>query len=118
MVAVQATSPYYAQRVFLCIGKTLEAAGFHCLPYHENVPSFGEWGWYLAWHFEASAIDMGARIRELDEMAVETRYLTPEILGTSLEFGKGWLEIQGEVLENTLMHPVIIDYFREAWKGV
>ena len=49
LLAVQSTSPYHSKEIFLCIGKTLRAAGFRALPYRQNVPSFGEWGWHLAW---------------------------------------------------------------------
>ena len=50
MMVVQATSPYLAKESFLCIGRTIESASLDILAYHENVPSFGDWGWYLAWH--------------------------------------------------------------------
>ena len=44
MMAIQATSPYHAKESFLCIRRTLEASGLRTLAYHENVPSFGDWG--------------------------------------------------------------------------
>ena len=105
IIAVQATSPYYAKRVFLCIGETLRSAGFNCLPFHDNVPSFGEWGWYLAWKSKAEGAHMRERLKAID---VETRYLTPALLEASFEFGKGWLETGDEVRANTLLNPVII----------
>ena len=43
----QSTSPVHAKQAFLCIGRTMEAAGLAVLPYHDNVPSFGEWGWWI-----------------------------------------------------------------------
>lgn len=115
IVAVQATSPYYARRVFLCIGETLRSAGMNCLPLHENVPSFGEWGWYLAWSSGARGAQPFER---LEDLQIETRYLTPALLKASFEFSRDWLDPDDEVQPNTLMNPVIIDYFRNAWKGV
>ena len=47
-VAIQSSSPVHANRAYLCVGKTMTAAGFDVLPYHDNIPSFNEWGWYLA----------------------------------------------------------------------
>jgi spermidine synthase len=48
VVAVQATSPYYAPRSYGSIIESLRAAGFSALPYHVFLPSFGEWGFVLA----------------------------------------------------------------------
>ncbi|MGB0920296.1 MAG: polyamine aminopropyltransferase [Alphaproteobacteria bacterium] len=46
---VQSTSPYHARDAFLTVGVTLQAAGFGLVqPLHVNVPSFGEWGFWLA----------------------------------------------------------------------
>lgn len=47
--ATQATSPYYARNSFWMIVETLEQSRFeHVLPFHVNVPSFGEWGFVAA----------------------------------------------------------------------
>lgn len=117
IVVTQATSPFHARRAFLCIGKTLAAAGYGHFPYHENVPSFGEWGWHLAWKDDREAEEMQERLRAVQEIDVPTRFLTPALIRASLDFGKGWLAVSGEIKENTLMNPVIVSYFREAWKG-
>jgi len=48
-VAIQCTSPFFAQRTYWCIVKTMEAAGFTAKPYYIAVPSFfGIWGFALA----------------------------------------------------------------------
>ncbi|BBM88367.1 spermidine synthase [Spirochaetota bacterium] len=44
----QASSPYYAKNTFAIIGATIEAAGFAPIPLHTWIPSFGDWGWYIA----------------------------------------------------------------------
>jgi len=117
IIATQSTSPFHARQAFLCIGKTIEAAGLISIPYHENVPSFGEWGWHLSWKAKAAPLAMKDRLRAVRELDVPTRFLTPELLHASLEFGRGWLEGQDQLLESTLMNPVIVGYFRDAWKG-
>ncbi|MBL8299827.1 MAG: polyamine aminopropyltransferase [Rhodanobacteraceae bacterium] len=48
LVAIQATSPYYAPHAYWCIEASLREAGLATWPYHVNVPSFGEWGFLLA----------------------------------------------------------------------
>lgn len=120
MVAIQATSPYHAREAFLCIQRTFAAAGFGTLPYHDNVPSFGEWGWVLGWPAGGRiARDVRQRAQALDDLDVATRYLTPEVFRSATVFPKGWLEPgpghRGEI--NTLLSPVLFGmYLDGGWK--
>ncbi|MCG8638054.1 MAG: polyamine aminopropyltransferase [Desulfobacterales bacterium] len=114
IMAVQATSPYLARESYLCIGRTLESAGFSTFPYHENVPSFGDWGWYLAVHPNLSRTKLKAKIETLD-IRVPTRFLTPEVFRRQMVFGKGMLETDREEI-NTLLFPVLLSlYNHESW---
>ena len=116
MVALQATSPYYAKEAFLVIERSLQAAGFTVVPYHDNVPSFGEWGWLLAYADGVRERAVGRRIEALEGFPVETSYLTPDVFRRSLVFGKGWLDSPNEDV-STLMSPVVLDYYlHESWK--
>jgi spermidine synthase len=116
MVAVQATSPYHAREAFLCVLRTIGSAGFSVIPYHDNVPSFGDWGFILAW--KGRAIPDGAvrkRIAAMD-IGVPTRYITSDVFRSALIFGKGRLESENREI-STLMRPVILElYTREGWK--
>lgn len=114
-VAIQSTSPYHAREVFLCIGETLRAAGLRILRYHQNVPSFGEWGWHLAWRGGADETALRSRISRLESFPVETDYITPELLHASLSFGRGVLAGE-QIKANTRMRPVILAYHRNSWK--
>ncbi len=120
IISVQATSPYFARDAFLCIGASLEAAGFATLPYHDNVPSFGEWGWHLASRDAASIASAAARLRDLTSLDIATRYLTPDSLRAAFVFGKGWLEStdSADAIEpNTKLRPVLIEYYKKAWRS-
>ena len=45
VIAVQSTSPFHARNAFISIAKTMQEANFSLVEqYHQNVPSFGEWG--------------------------------------------------------------------------
>ena len=46
-LVTQATSPFSAVRAFVCIHKTMAEAGFSVLPYHNHIPTLGEWGFVL-----------------------------------------------------------------------
>ncbi|MCP4707574.1 MAG: spermidine synthase, partial [Planctomycetes bacterium] len=48
VMVTQAASPHFAPQAFRCIIKTITAAGFSVLPYHNQIPTMGEWGWVLA----------------------------------------------------------------------
>nr|WP_319490335.1 polyamine aminopropyltransferase [uncultured Desulfobacter sp.] len=114
VASVQSTSPYLAKESYLCIGRTLTAAGFSILPYHENVPSFGDWGWFLcrrqSWDNDVSQ----QRIAQL-EFTVPTRFLTPEVFKGELVFGKG-MEQSRHTEINTLLFPVLLSYYNhESW---
>ena len=118
MVAMQATSPYHAKESFLCILRTIRSAGFDALPYHENVPSFGDWGWILAWNTSQTQQELQTRIAALEQFAVDVdalRYLTPARFTASTSFGKDTLKTESTIL-NTLMMPVLLRYYlTEAW---
>ncbi|HEX7049792.1 MAG TPA: polyamine aminopropyltransferase [Longimicrobiales bacterium] len=116
VAVVQATSPYHSKEAFLCIRRTLEAAGLATLPYHDNVPSFGEWGWILAWRRGAPPAELRDRIAMLDRFPVPTSYLTPDVFRAATVFGRGWLD-SGTDAVNTLLDPVLLGlYLREGWK--
>ncbi|WP_022666130.1 polyamine aminopropyltransferase [Desulfospira joergensenii] len=114
MAVIQATSPYFAKESFLCIGRTLEAAGFAVLPFHENVPSFGDWGWFLAWKPVQDRNEITDRAKAMT-IPVSTRFITPQVFQSQLVFGKGMLETQKTEI-NTLLYPVLLTlYNHESW---
>lgn len=115
--SVQSSSPYFANLVFLCVGKTLSAAGFQVIPYHDNVPSFGEWGWYIGWKkANGRREDILEKIMSMKTTPVKTRYITPDLIRSSLVFPRKWLEKMDEVKVNTRMNPVLVSYYNSAWK--
>jgi spermidine synthase len=48
VIVTQSTSPFFAREPFWCINHTLKAVFPQVIPYHAQVPSFGEWGFNLA----------------------------------------------------------------------
>ena len=113
VLVTQATSPFYAREAFWCIVRTLEAAvpadlpgTLSVLPYHENVPSFGEWGFVLA---SRAPIDP-TRLAP----TVATRYLTAPVMQAMFVFGKD-LEAPA-VKPNRLDDPVVFRYHRDGWR--
>ncbi|MCD4817076.1 MAG: polyamine aminopropyltransferase [Candidatus Cloacimonetes bacterium] len=115
IISVQSTSPYHAKEAYLCIGRTIESADFKIIPYHDNVPSFGDWGWYIGYKNHITDSIMLEKIDEVEDFRVETDYLTPELFKRSLVFGKKSLISKHDDI-STLMYPVILErYIRESW---
>ncbi len=114
LMVVQATSPYFAKESFLCIGRTIESAGLSILPFHENVPSFGDWGWYIARHPQIKKTKLMGKIAEI-KFPVQTRFLTENIFKAELNFGKGMLETEKTDI-NTIINPILLSiYTSESW---
>ncbi len=112
----QSTSPVHAKEVFLLIGRTMNASGLTAIPYHDNVPSFGEWGWWIGGrreHFDAETIEK--KLRNIHSLEVDTRYLTPALLQASLSFGKNQLN-SDDVEINTLTNGLAFTYYVKAWQ--
>ena len=114
--AQQSTSPYHAKEAFLCIGRTLHSAGLNAVPYHDNVPSFGEWGWWIG---GSDAIYTKTKLKDaltaIPPLTPQTRYLTPQLIQASLHFGKNQLESNQQAV-NTITNPCIYNYYLQAWK--
>ncbi len=107
LMAVQIGSPFFANRSFWSAAKTVETAGFVVRPYHMNVPSFGEWGFVLAARTE---------IPEKPVWPMRGRFFDSEYEDHLFYFPAD-LQPRFEVEANTLVRPIIVEYFRKDWKG-
>ena len=117
LVVTQAGSPYFAPKAFICILKTFEAAGYVVLPYHNQVPTMGEWGWVMAGPQEHTDIaEIKRRFSALPLEKISTRYLNQEAARAMLLFGKGLLEPKEmEAIKiNTQHKPVLTGYYRRG----
>ncbi|WP_285734443.1 polyamine aminopropyltransferase [Nocardiopsis sp. ATB16-24] len=107
-VVVQAGSPFFAPEAYWGVGRSLEDAGLSATPYNVDVPTFGNWGFYLA------GADGAPELR-VPEDAPDLRFLDDSLLAAAQVFPLDRRE--PEVEETTLMHPRVIDHHRGAWRG-
>lgn len=115
-VSVQSTSPYHAKESFLAIGQTLKSAGFNILPYRQNIPSFGDWGFHLAWTSGDTEQTIKNSLKKVNNFSVKTDYVTPELMLASLAFGKGELTAKTNCV-NTIMFPCLLtNYTNDGWQ--
>ncbi|YCM46324.1 polyamine aminopropyltransferase [Verrucomicrobiaceae bacterium 227] len=117
IIIQQSTSPWHARDAFCCIGRTLEAAGFSVVPLHANVPSFGDWGWWLATpDSQRSPADLKQALADIQSFDIPTRYLTRDTLLAATVFSPQSLETSFNDI-TTLDDPAIFRHYLNAWKS-
>ena len=90
ILVTQASSPVHSVNSFLCVINTMESAGFTVLPYHNNVPTLGEWGWCLGMKRETTTFDeLKSKVMEIDLKNIPTLFLNNEAIISMIHFGKG-----------------------------
>lgn len=104
---VQSTSPYMARKSFWCVNNTIAATGFKTMPYHVYVPSFGEWGYVMAFDtLAAKPYYIPQQLKFYDE----ARY------AEMTTFPKDMAYEPTEI--NKLNNQILIHYFEDEWGRV
>ena len=114
LIAIQSTSPYHAKDSFIAIGKTVAAAKFaHVEQYHDNVPSFGEWGWTIAAKRGASPL---TRLNKLSQLPVAHQWLNLAILKAAFIFPNNFYQDKADIGINILGSHTIYQLHQKAWQ--
>ena len=103
VIVCQSTSPYYAPKSYWCINKTIKTQFENVIPYHVQVPSFGEWGFNMAFNGDHSR----------HELEVDTRYLSSDNIDSLFVFGKDESIDLDKIKENNIFEPSLITYYNE-----
>ncbi|PRY00874.1 spermidine synthase [Allonocardiopsis opalescens] len=107
-LVVQAGSPFFAADAYWSVGAGLNAAGYQAVPYQVDVPSFGNWGFFLAGTGGPPELALAAerpRLRFLDEATLAAAAVFPADRRRT------------GALPSTLLRPRIIDYYESGWDG-
>jgi spermidine synthase len=103
-VTVQSTSPFVARKSFWIINETLSYTGLQTEPYHCYVPSFGEWGFVMAYKNKpASQYHFPEGLRFVDQTTVQQLFAFPPDMA------------KVESKPNTLNNQVLVNTFEEEW---
>ena len=114
LIGIQSASPYHAKNAFIAIGKTVQAAGYSSVQqYHDNVPSFGEWGWTIASKIGTSPL---TRLKSMEEFPTPHHWLTLPMTINAFEFSKGFYEDSDSVPVNYLGSHAIYQLHQKAWQ--
>ncbi len=118
IVVTQSASPLYTSKALRTIIKTMESAGFTILPYHNQIPTMGEWSWSLGVRDKLmNKEDLKSKLQKLEFEKVETKFLNQEAMVSMVHFGKGVFDTEETVEINTELNPVLDRYYREgAWE--
>ncbi|OOQ57549.1 polyamine aminopropyltransferase [Mucilaginibacter pedocola] len=108
IMVVQSTSPYVAPKSFWTVDTTLRSVGLRTIPYHNNVPSFGEWGYIMATE--------NPSYKKPDHFVPELRFITKESLDLMFYFPKDMAKVKTDV--NKLNNQVLVKYFEDEWSTV
>ena len=101
----------------------MRAAGLAAVPYHNHVPTLGEWGWVVGLRTGrgaggSDALKPADRVRSrlagLDFAAVETRFLNPEAMLSMLNFGKGTFDDIDEIEASGESDLAVFYYYRDS----
>jgi len=111
----QSTSPAAAIKAFSIIGKTMQAAGFSVLALHHPVPSFGDWGFWVAGHKERYGNrGLKQKLQGL-KLPEALSYLTPELVEGAQAFGKNQLDLEAAPV-NRLLEEKLFQAYQGAWE--
>ncbi|MGD9201185.1 MAG: polyamine aminopropyltransferase [Chitinispirillia bacterium] len=117
VIVQQSSSPFFTQKAFLCIGKTMKDAGFSAIPFHDNVPSFGEWGWWIGCKSDyISEKKLKQKFLSLNAIPVKTKYLHAALLAGSTVFAKNFGSNE-EIKINNIFNNIIYKYYIDELKN-
>ncbi|MEL0628757.1 polyamine aminopropyltransferase [Psychromonas aquatilis] len=112
-IVIQSTSPFHAKPAFISIAKTLAEAGFNTEQYHQNVPSFGEWGWTIG---TKSGQLASTRLSHFEDISVPTKWLTLPLLNGAFVFNKDFYKNKYEIKVNFLGSHALYQYHQTSWE--
>lgn len=113
VIITQAGSPYYATRAFVCIQKTMQAAGFSTVLLHNQVLSLGQWGWSMGVKDQVSNEMIKEKLRHAHFDSISTIWINNEAMQLITSFGKNIVpEIDtSEIKINRVNDPVLYHYY-------
>ena len=111
VLLTQAGSPYYATKAFLCIDKTMAAAGFSTQKMHNQVITLGEWGWVMGVKSWPEEKDLKNALQQM-EFTIPTRWLNQDAMLMMCNFGKNIYEATNDSIAiNQIQNPVLYRYY-------
>ena len=117
IVVTQAGSPFFSREAYLCILQTMRTAGLAAIPYHNHIPTLGEWGWVLAMNAEIDENRLKNHLLSLSFDDLQTRFLNRDAMAAMLLFGKNELAGIDAIRVNSELELALFDYYKNgSWE--
>ncbi len=100
----QCSSPFVTRRVYWCIARSMEEAGFNIVSYHTPLPSFGIWGFHMAFP-KGTTIDL---TRPLPK---NLQYIDEDTLASITNFPPDISRIDTPV--NSMLEPILYQIYNQ-----
>ena len=99
----------------------MRKAGFSAVPYHNQVPTMGQWGWVLG--ADAGTISesrLADVVQGADYSDIPTMFLNRDAVISMTHFGKGVLDekLLADIATNTELNPTLYRYYNRGSWGV
>ncbi len=107
----QSTSPLFAREAFWCIHNTMSEIFREVVPYHVFVPTFGDWGFNMA--FRGGGVDF---LHEKKEKEAGGKFYSHAAFTAARHFPKDIDKVKTAL--NTFNKPVLYHYYIKGWKNV
>lgn len=123
VVVTQATSPFFATKPFWCIHNTMGQVFKQVVAYHTQVPSFGMWGFQMAYNLPqqmetvASSDSIAKHIAQkfsTKKWSKPLQYLNAATIPSMFVFENDVDRIETKV--NTLDNHALLHYYEDSWK--
>jgi spermidine synthase len=119
VLVTQSTSPFFAREPFWCINHTLKSVFPKVIPYHAHVPSFGDWGFNLAFaqNSDKASIEFQSdRLKQaLRGPSVFCRFLTENNVQNCFQFDKDTEDVPSVPI-NTLESMSLITLYDKSFR--
>ena len=95
----------------------MRAAGLVTLPYHNHIPTMGEWGWVLGVNsHKVHQREIKQKMVICDYSRIDTRFLNNAAVTAMVNFGKGILDEKQleEIKVNRESKPVLHEYYQKG----
>lgn len=121
IIVTQATSPFFAKKAFLCIWKTIKKAGFTTLPYHNQIPTLGEWGWIIgAKKNDINTKNLKKIAQTINFNDITTKFINNNAMISMIYFGKGVFDSRDakDIKTNKILDPILLQYYHKGSWGI
>lgn len=105
----QSGSPYFATEAFEVVQRTISAAGFDPVTFHNQILTLGEWSWTIG-SVNRTSQQLKEQLSRSSFNDYQTQWLNQEAMQMMLSFGKP-TRVTSDLKLNTMTEPTLYQYY-------